>query len=133
MPFGIPKSPHDHSDMAIDVRNPLWAGKLSDKLIYDHFSDAIQYQAARAKAEKAARDQEKAVPMDPMQQIAMRMRWGSEPGRIIVTGFEFIQAYVKDNVAVVFIVHGGKPVTIEDDAGLFPSDALITKLRLLLG
>lgn len=32
----------------------------------------------------------------------------------------------------VFVVKDGKPVTLTDDAAMFPSDALVTQLRLLL-
>ena len=67
---------------------------------------------------------------DPVQMIAMRMRWLD--GQTIP--FNFIQAYVTDEVAAVFIVDThDKAVTIEDDPSLFPSDELIGKLRLMIG
>lgn len=40
---------------------------------------------------------------------------------------------VTSEVIVVFIVNKGQYVTIEDSAALFPSDALMTKLRVLMG
>lgn len=47
--------------------------------------------------------------------------------------FEFMQAHVTDKSAFVFIVHDGKDYTLQDDVNLFPSDELITKLRLMIG
>lgn len=47
--------------------------------------------------------------------------------------FDFITAHQIDKErAVVFLVHDGQAQIIEDDGNLFPSDALITKLRLLM-
>jgi predicted ribosome-associated RNA-binding protein Tma20 len=36
-----------------------------------------------------------------------------------------------DSKKVVFLIVNGKPLMIEDDEHLFPSDTLITQLRLL--
>jgi hypothetical protein len=38
---------------------------------------------------------------------------------------------VSDDVIVTFLVANGQPLMLEDDARMFPSDALITKIRLL--
>ncbi len=58
--------------------------------------------------------------------IGFRMRWHGP------TPFRHLNA-VRDNETVfVFIIHDGKSVTLEDAYDMFPSDALITKLRLLL-
>jgi len=40
-------------------------------------------------------------------------------------------SFANDKV-FVFIVTKDQPLTLEDDAGMFPSDALITQLRLLM-
>lgn len=37
----------------------------------------------------------------------------------------------KRSMVVLFIIQNGDPLIIEDEFNLFPSDALITKLRLL--
>jgi hypothetical protein len=37
----------------------------------------------------------------------------------------------KRNMVVLFIIQNGDPVILEDEFSLFPSDALVTKLRLL--
>lgn len=68
--------------------------------------------------------------MHPIGMISMRMR--------IPNGERFplphIDAYVTKDVAVVFTIDkSNRPVIIEDDPGLFPSDTLITQLRLLIG
>ena len=45
-----------------------------------------------------------------------------------------IDAYLGPNCAIVFVVtKDHKAVIIEDDSALFPSDTLITQLRLLIG
>jgi hypothetical protein len=38
---------------------------------------------------------------------------------------------LNEEKAVVFVIHSGKALAIEDDLNLFPSDALVTQLRLL--
>jgi hypothetical protein len=46
--------------------------------------------------------------------------------------FSFIAAHKLNNEKVaVFVVRKGEPVTIIDDWALYPSDALLTQLRLL--
>jgi hypothetical protein len=47
--------------------------------------------------------------------------------------FEFINVHkCSDSLYAVFVVKNGKPLIIED-GDLFPSDTLITQLRLLMG
>lgn len=48
------------------------------------------------------------------------------------SGFDFIEATkLSDDKMVVFCVVNGKHVSIEDDFHLFPSDTLVTQLRVL--
>ena len=69
-----------------------------------------------------------------LELIHMRMhRERLAPGTMMTPDFSFIAPYKNGDTVVVFLVHDKKPTYIEDDWGLFPSDALITKLRLLLG
>ena len=59
--------------------------------------------------------------------LAMRLRVEEDaplPWSFIETAFE-------NDTVFVFVLSGGKPVVLEDDANLFPSDTLITQLRLL--
>jgi len=65
----------------------------------------------------------------PEAMIYMRLRFA--PGMKIP--LDFLRAYVTDEVACVFIMVNNKPVVLEDDPSLFPSDSLITQLRLLIG
>lgn len=78
--------------------------------------------------------------VSPLTMIAMRMKWGSYSGAPIgvvsdppFMPFQFIDAvHAADNKIYVFVLtRGNKPVTLEDDGPLFPSDQLITQLRLL--
>lgn len=67
----------------------------------------------------------------PIEVVAFRL--GFKEGHQIP--FDFIEFYrLKDRPAMVtFIVHNSQPLIIEEDADLFPSDNLITKLRVLIG
>lgn len=77
--------------------------------------------------------------VSPMSMICMRMKWGmfSDPGpdsagfMMPQVPFEHISVHLTKEVAIVFIVSKGEPVTIKDDANIFPSDALVTQLRML--
>lgn len=61
--------------------------------------------------------------------IDMRLR--TPPGKFM---FQFMQAFkMKNEKVVVFIVQNDQPTFLEDDWALFPSDELVTKLRLILG
>ena len=73
--------------------------------------------------------------MDPLQLIAARLRLPMEPGlRLEFPNLDHIHVYTKGvDTAIVFLVIKGEPVTIVDDPSLFPSDNLITQLRLLMG
>lgn len=71
-----------------------------------------------------------AVERTPIDMIAMRLRL--TPGQRFP--MKDIHAYTDSGVAYVFVVNtDGKYVVIEDDPDLFPSDKLITQLRLLIG
>jgi hypothetical protein len=38
---------------------------------------------------------------------------------------------LNDEKIAIFVVHGDKALVLQDEVGLFPSDALVTQLRLL--
>ena len=61
--------------------------------------------------------------------IAMRMRWPE--GRTLP--MSYIGAHQTNEKVFVFMVHNEQAVTLEDDVLMFPSDTLITKMRLILG
>ena len=64
-----------------------------------------------------------------LRMLAMRMRWDTG----VSTGLEFISAHKGNELVFIFLVREGQPMILEDDANMFPSDALITKLRLMVG
>ena len=86
-----------------------------------------------------------APPMPPMyasplQMLQMRMRWGQFAGPFIQQGalvepspFNHIEVYQGAKDFIIFIVKDGDPVVIRDTHELFPSDTLITQLRMMVG
>lgn len=46
---------------------------------------------------------------------------------------DHLSLHVTDKKAFVFLVNKGQATTLEDDPDLFPSDQLITQIRLLIG
>jgi hypothetical protein len=63
-----------------------------------------------------------------MRMIMMRLRI-TEASTI---PFQHISTGLGGDHVFVFIVKGGEPITLRDDVALFPSDTLITQLRLLM-
>lgn len=62
-----------------------------------------------------------------MKLIAQRMRWyEDEP-----IPFLGLSSHVAGDKVHVFVTTGGKSVILEDDLTMFPSDTLITQLRML--
>jgi hypothetical protein len=62
--------------------------------------------------------------------LNMRMGWNLAAS----TSFKKVSAHkLSDDKAAVFVIVGEKALVIEDDLNLFPSDALVTQLRLLEG
>lgn len=107
-------------------------GSVNDPAFIDHFTRAMN-QISRT---HIASNTTAAVNMpnpythmpSPMAMIAMRLR--------LPEGHKFnvdhIHAFLDKEKAFVFIVNKGQSVTIEDEVDLFPSDALITQLRLII-
>lgn len=75
--------------------------------------------------------------VSPMSMLHMRMKWGpycdltAGVGADASMPFDHLSIHLGAEKAIIFVVTRGDPVTIEDDAGLFPSDALITQLKML--
>lgn len=68
--------------------------------------------------------------------LCSRMRWYEyDPYRLLPANappFQRISAHrLNEDTVVVFVIQNGKALTIEDGADLFPSDALVTQLRLI--
>lgn len=68
--------------------------------------------------------------------LAVRMGWCGrykdvlEPSDVH-PGFAFVNVTEGDTKMFIIIINGDHPTILEDDKGLFPSDALVTKLRLM--
>ena len=61
--------------------------------------------------------------------LAMRLRIAEST---IPKGFTDLHTTLEGDRVFVFIVLKGKALTLEDDAGMFPSDTLVTQIRLLM-
>jgi hypothetical protein len=72
----------------------------------------------------------KHTPDNMRAALAIRMGWN-----VNQTGMKYFEhcepRKLNEEKAVVFVIHSGKALAIEDDLNLFPSDALVTQLRLL--
>ena len=92
----------------------------------------------------AAVTQERPVsrPFTLNERMAARMHWGTLGGGNWGTlgggknswapGFEHMTIHqAGDKVFVWVLTIDLEPVTLEDEAGLFPSDTMVTKLRLM--
>lgn len=75
--------------------------------------------------------------VNPMTMIAMRMKWGVYKDGVQFgtynppVPFEHMSVHLNAEKAIIFIVCNKQPVTLTDDLPLFPSDALVTQLRML--
>lgn len=68
------------------------------------------------------------------ERLAMRMNWGRVAESMWAPGFEHVVIHsttVNTIVRVWVITKDGQSVVLEDEAPLFPSDALITKLNMM--
>lgn len=65
------------------------------------------------------------------EMMAARMRWGAGDGNW-APGFAHMAIHsVGDKVHIWIITKDGQSIVLKDDEPLYPSDAIITKLRLL--
>lgn len=76
----------------------------------------------------------------PLQMLQMRMRWGRYSGPYLQQGtyvepspFDHLDVFQGKKDFIVFIIKDGDPVIIRDSHELFPSDTLITQLKLIEG
>lgn len=73
-------------------------------------------------------------PYTPEEKLAMRMGWGRVGDGNWASGFAHVAIHTSAASTVVHvwvISKDGQAVTMEDEAALFPSDTLITKLNLM--
>lgn len=79
----------------------------------------------------------------PLNMLQMRMRWGEydpdldtpfrQGGLATISPFTHIDVVYSGKEYIIFIVNGSEPVTLRDSTELFPSDTLVTQLRMLVG
>lgn len=137
----------------IDILRAMSESKLMnpamvDKLLKEEFDRMMKHPPIFMGVDHATPDQQQSSIIirkpqmpdfntgrpTPLEMIAMRLHYhklvpdNSTP----VAAFKYIDAYHKDGKAYVFVVNNnGEAVILTDDAGLFPSDSLITQLRML--
>lgn len=74
--------------------------------------------------------------VQPMTLLAMRMGWGGYAtavnfGDDTQPPFDHVSLHRGKEKVFVFVVTNGQSVTIEDETSMFPSDSLVTRLRML--
>lgn len=125
-------------------QNKLMNPAAIDKLLKAEFDKIMKHPDHGLPQQISAAEQSyptiRKTPMfdvnNPLDMIFMRMRMGKyDPAATlqmnVIIPFNFIEAYCKDGKAFVFVVtKQNRAVTLED-GDLFPSDSLITQLRLL--
>lgn len=115
-------SPSSLSDIVYDAQRHAYIDKKTGAITAAHLmmggyeinqvsTDPVRNQAGRLKL------------------LSMRLRL---PENAIPKGFTDLHTTLEGDKVFVFIVLRGKAVTLEDDAGMFPSDTLITQIRLLV-
>ena len=84
--------------------------------------------AVQAGAQGRATDQR---PHSCNDMLAMRMRWTVGKWAEGFAHVATMEVVDRDKVYVWIISRDGVQVTLEDESGLFPSDTLITKIRMM--
>lgn len=130
--------------------NPLmkisspWADRLTahmgDSLLYGGLAGGIPLKKGPPIMSSAPGSKtpppDRFTPERMTRMLASRMGWGNdytnEPGP--PSPFRaFTTAQLSEGQAVVFVIHNEQAIVIHDDLNLFPSDALVTQLRILVG
>ncbi len=101
---------------------------LSSQSIHSHTHSVDAYRLAQEAIIA------KQLPVSLEQLVYQRLnRYSKSDQQLLSVNFQkFVVHEISRDRYVVFLVLKGEPMMIEDDA-LFPSDALITKLRLMVG
>lgn len=118
-----------------DYTSCEWVKQLEDKLVkHTGIADFVKNSkittgiVGKSPPEDAFKAAFKGTGMLPSTLINLRLGF-----RVDAKLFNFMEAVQKnDTHMVVFIVHRGESVMIEDEVNLFPSDKLVTQLRILL-
>lgn len=134
--LGVPVTPSDMfkgglDRMEAEAAAKEWAEKMADRVDISDGNAIRDYMGKMGPSVLGAqifRDPPHFAtkPVSLKEMVKMRMRWTEVPFPF----FECHQPTGSDKV-FVFFVKDDQAVILEDEAGLFPSDSLITKLRLL--
>lgn len=111
--FSPPKPPSPPDP----AKHPMWVDALPAGPNLGIYSPASMQELSAAMGARRS--------PSPLEMLEMRLRWSP------LTVFDNAFVHVGTETAFVFVVKGDKAVKLEDDASMFPSDQLITKLRLL--
>jgi hypothetical protein len=107
---------------------------LTPKEFQDVYSAVRQKEAQKLDLPECRDPQSGAIT--PYAKLAMRMGWlDGRPNSFespIPKGIDFVQVAKCGEGYVVFLMVKGKPMMVED-GDLFPSDTLVTKLRMIGG
>jgi hypothetical protein len=82
----------------------------------------------------AASQQAGSQPNTPKPEATMllRIRLGGFSGALNIKKEDFLHAHVLDDAVIVFYIFGGQEGHLRDDVALFPSDTLITQIRMVM-
>lgn len=137
------KAIFDRSKILEEMRRAMKVktGPDPKSLFYRHMMDALKYggldmakggvgSGQTANVAQAVMKPSKFTESHMRRMLASRMGWDLDPAAD--PPLEFYTRRLNDGEAVVFVIVRGEPVTLRDDINLYPSDALVTSLRLLL-
>lgn len=131
LPFGIGQAPKSATEIKMkmeELEHRMLAQQRATDIAQITNSDMVYRRSVYPTVSVDSTDVYTGRPT-PEQMLAMRMRWSPMERYPL----DHISMYIAKDKAFIFVVKDGSHVTIEDDAALFPSDALITQLRLLVG
>lgn len=123
--MAMPSNPHAHQRFYEELIKAGIGKSEIAKYMNQNFNQGLPcgLQVAPAWVEEAN------ASYSPMKMVAMRMRWANEyfPPK----PFDHVHAVRVEEEVFVFAVVRGEALTIREQWPLFPSDALVTQLRLL--
>lgn len=112
--------------------------KMSEAEIKAEFEALKIHSMAGGYGGRAGNVHAQAYPIRPpprvyslREKLEMRMNW--QPG-VLPTCFAHVEVQaVHDKAFIWVLTRNAQSVVLEDEAALFPSDALITKVRMMVG
>lgn len=108
--------------MAIKPDPKMWSNDLKKQYEHDRLMMELEHKIAMQQAAERSR------VAGLMEMLSMRL-FGGRPDPL---PFPFAKAHKAGDQVFVFIVKGEEGMMLKDDAKMFPSDGLVTQIRLLL-